>query len=70
MSGRIKNNKNVIINEFLAAPDAASTLENLLMHVHDTDVGAKGVIYGSELFVLPPEYDDEPQHDGNERRDN
>jgi hypothetical protein len=68
VSSRTKHDKNIIINEFIAAPDAATTLEYVLTHLHDTDVGPKWVVYGSELFVLPPEYDDEPQRDGNQRR--
>jgi hypothetical protein len=68
VSSRSKNDKKFIINEFIAAPDAASTLENVLIYMHDTQVGPKGVVCGSDLFVLRPEYDDEPQHDGDERR--
>ena len=57
-----------IINEFIAAPDAVSTLEHILTQLHEKYMGLKSVVYGSELIVLLTVYDDEPQHDGNERR--
>jgi hypothetical protein len=66
VSSRTKNDKDIIINEFIAAPDAASTLDYVLTHLVDSYVGP--TVYGSELFALAPECDDESQHDGNERR--
>jgi hypothetical protein len=61
------NHENGIINEFIAAPDATSTLDKVLIQLLENYVGPKLRIYGREWVVVPPEYDECPQHDGHER---
>ena len=60
MDRRIEADPNVIINEFIAAQDAESTLNNVLIQLQEYYAGPSVSHHGSEWIILPFQSPDQP----------